>query len=320
MSSTKKIVIIFCGIFLASVIGMTITFGFGGASMFFGHGAEVNESSGLDLAGVKSIMIEAASSDIHVIPSDVAKVELTGMVIPGRQEDKYLNVSEEDGALLINVINDRFFFSIFADFDLTVYLPADCMLDANVHCTSGNIDMTGMQLGRVELWRSSGNAVIRDCSAESFLSDASSGDTRIESSSLGNMKLTCRSGNMTVSGTNGTIYARATSGNINIADAGEALDIGCTSGDVTLDVAAGTVPPITANLTSGNIRIYMPFDAAFDLDARTTSGNIESDLNIAVSGSLNRSFAGENISGTCNGGGPLVSIGVTSGNISIIAK
>lgn len=328
MSSTKKVVIIFSGIFLASIIGMAITLGifFGSGNnllnfgnIFQGHGLEVNESSNFDLVDVSAVRIQATSADIHVIPSNVAKAELKGTIIPGT-EKKYLKVSKQDGTLLISVENDTFFFSVFTDLDLTVYLPADNMLDASVYCTSGSIDMTGMQLGDVELWRTSGNTSIRGCSAESFLSDASSGDTEIETSALGGMKLTCRSGGIEVSETTGSIYARATSGRIDIEGAAGAIDVGCTSGDVSIDVAAGTVPPITAGLTSGNIRIYMPSGAAFDLEARTTSGNISSDINIEVSGSLNNSYAGENISGECNGGGPLVSVTVTSGNINIIGK
>lgn len=334
MSSTKKVIIIFSGIFLASVIGMAITlgiiFGSGGfksfGDIFQGYKFGVNESSGsIDLAGVSAVRIEVTSCDIHIVPSDVAKVELKGTVIPGKQE-KYLKVSEQDGTLLIDVEDNSWslfnIFNVFMDLDLTVYLPAGNMLDVTVYCTSGNIDMTGMKLSGVELRRTSGNTDIRDCSAESFLSDATSGDTKITSSELGSMKLSCRSGNMTVNGTTGSIYARATSGNINIADADGALDVGCTSGDVSLDVAdaAGAMQTITAGLTSGNIRIYLPMGAAFDLEARTTSGNITSDLGIAVSGSISKSFSGENISGTCNGGGPLVNVSVTSGNISIIGK
>jgi DUF4097 and DUF4098 domain-containing protein YvlB len=356
MSSTKKTVIIFSGIFLASIIGMAITFGVfvsaaGGigslgdinnlGGIFKGQRFEVDESSGLDLAGVSAVKIEATSSDIRIIPSDTAKVELKGTIVSGSKTENYLDVTKQEGTLFIKVKDDTWsmfnLLSVFNDLDLTVYLPAESMLDASVHCTSGNTDIRGMQFGNVELRKTSGNTKIRDCSAESFLYDASSGDTKIESSELGSMKLTCSSGNISVHGTSGSIYAHATSGNIDIAGAGgavdagctsgrinitgtsESIDVECTSGDISIDVA-GVMPPITAGITSGNIKIYLPYDAAFDIEAKTTSGNLSSDLDIAVSGSLSRSFIGENISGTCNGGGPLVSIAVTSGNINIIGK
>lgn len=328
MSSTKKVVIIFGCIFLVCVIGIAVTLGVffgngnnnGFSSIFNGHKFEINENSSLDLAGTDAIKIEAASSDIHFVASDEARVELKGMVIPENEQKNYLSVTERDGTLLISVKNNEFLFSLFSDFDLTVYLPADNMLDAEVNCTSGNIDMLGMHFGNVELWRTSGNASIGDCTAETFTSDTTSGDTVIKSSALGTTKLTCRSGNTNISDTTGSVYVRATSGNIDITGAAETLDVGCTSGDVTLDMASGTIPAISAGLTSGNIRIYMPSGAAFDLNARTTSGNITSDLSIAQSGNLNQSYSGEDVSGTCNGGGSLVSLTVTSGNISIIAK
>ncbi len=356
MSSTKKVVIIFGSIFLASVIGIGVTLGIligsvGGfknigdiRNIFDGYMIEVDESSAIDLARVSNITIEADSADIHIVPSDAAKVELKGKVAPGGQRENYLGVTMENGELLISVKNDSWhlfnfdLLSVFEDLDLTVYLPEESMLDVSVHCSSGNTDIAGMKLGSVEVRGSSGNITVRDCTAESFTSDMSSGDTRVETSGLGGMKMTCRSGSISVSGTTGTIYARSTSGNIIIEDASDAIDAGCTSGDIditgargtvnaegtsggiSIDVAEGPVPPITVGLTSGNVKIYMPMSAAFDLEANTTSGNIRTDLGISVSGSLDNNYAGDNISGKCNGGGLLVSLRVTSGNIDIIGK
>ncbi len=328
MSSTKKVVIIFTGIFLASIIGMAITFGICGWDIFQRYRIEVSESNDLDLTGVSRISIEAASSDIRIVPSDIARVELNGTIIAADRKENYLEVSEKNGTLLIKVNNDNWFFgswSIFnifnaSDLDLTVYLPDGAIPGVSVRCSSGNIGISGMEFGSIELRSSSGNISVKDCTAESFLSDVSSGDTRVESSALSSMRMTCRSGSISVRGTEGSIYAHSTSGNVDIADASGAVDVGCMSGSVSLDVAAGAVPPITANLHSGSIKIYMPFSAAFDLEARTTSGSIKSEIGISVSGSLNNHHAGENVSGTCNGGGPLVRISVTSGNIDIIGK
>ncbi len=226
---------------------------------------------------------------------------------------------EEGGTLFIKIQHNTFF-NVYTKLDLTVYLPKDNMLDAKIDCTSADIDIKDMNFGDLKVMRTSGELSITGCTAASFETDASSGDTRIESSALGSMRLTCRSGDISVSATSGPIYVRATSGNIVLYDVGEAVDLGCTSGEVLIDVATSKVPPITAGLTSGDIRIFMPADAAFDFSAGTTSGDISSDIGISVSGSSLQKFVGEEITGTCNGGGEPVSVSVTSGDISIIAK
>lgn len=328
MSRTKKIVIISSCILFVCLVVMGITLGAfisktgnvdNIAGIFQGRGFGINESSELDLEGIDALQINCTSANIHIVESGEARAELKGFMVPAA-EQKYLSVYEEGGTLFVKVESNMFLFSMFNDFNLTVYLPKENMLRASVNCTSGDIDITRMQFRELAVWRTSGNLAIKDCTADKFETDASSGDTRIESSALASMKLTCRSGEINVSKTSGTLYARATSGDISIGGAADGLDIGCTSGDVTIDIAEAQVPPITAGMTSGNIRIYMPADAAFDLSAKTTSGNVSSNIDVAVSGSSLQSFVGEDITGKCNGGGAPVSISVTSGDISIIAK
>jgi lia operon protein LiaG len=127
------------------------------------------------------------------------------------------------------------------------------------------------------------------------------------------------SGKIDIAGASGAIDAGCTSGRIDITGASGAIDAECTSGEISIDVA-GAVQPISASITSGSVSIYMPADAAFDIEAKTTSGGFSSDFNITVPGSRYNSFIGEDISGTVNGGGPLVSVSITSGNINLIGK
>jgi lia operon protein LiaG len=329
MSSTKKLVIIFTCIFGAAIIGAGILFGiiFGNSNygadfnkVFGTENANINESSDLDLSGVTAIRVDCASAAIHVVESDKASVTLEGVVISPVPQQQHLTVSKEGETLYIRVEQNIFSFSLFSDVKLTVYLPKDNKLNTSIVCSSGNIDMSGMQFGDLVVSRSSGNLKIDNCTAKSLNSDASSGDSYIMSSSFGSIDTLCHSGNTTISDTTGSMKVRATSGVIDISGATGALDIGCTSGDVKIDMAGSTVPPVKANVTSGNLRFIVSRDAAFNIESSVTSGDIISDINVTVSGTLPGSFVGDNISGSCNGGGETVNLTATSGNISIIGK
>lgn len=329
MSSTKKVVIIFTSIFVVSIIGIGITLG-----IFFGNGNHisnvndifgagsynVDESSNLDLNGITAIRVDCASAHINLVESNEPKAALKGTIISPFEQKNRLTVTKQGSTLNVKVEQNFFMFCLFCDVNLTVYLPKDSNLNASVYCSSGDIDITGLQFDNLVVSRSSGNFKIENCIAASLDSDASSGDTYITSSSLGSIDTLCHSGNTTISDTTGTMRVRATSGNIDIKGAEGSLDVGCTSGDVSIDMAGASIPPVTVDVTSGNMRFFVARDAAFDLAANVTSGDITSDINVTISGTLPHTFVGENVSGICNGGGEMVKLSATSGDISIIGK
>ena len=322
MSKTKKVVIVFSCILLACIIGAGITLGVyisagnsisDFACVFGLYRLSVDEEEQLDLDGISQISIECASADIHIAEADKAKVMLKGTVISPEQQQAYLKVSENDGTLGIKIEYDSFLFNI-SDFDLTVYLPADGTIDASVDCTSGNIYVAGMHFKNMSVSGTSGNMQITDCTAQSAEFETTSGDTTVDSCSFENADFTCKSGNTTIRETSGALKLRTTSGDINISEADGALDIGCTSGNITADMA--DISPVTAAVTSGNIKLYVSRDASFDITAAATSGSVTCDLDMTFFGSYER----DSLAGTHGGGGDLINLTAVSGDISIIGK
>lgn len=325
MNNTKKIVIIFTSIFLGAVIIVATILGIffigkngvSGLSNIFGTNVNVNESKVIDLSGITAVNVECASGDIHVVESDSPNVTLKGYVITPKPREQYLSVSTEGSALYIKVEYDSLMFNV-AHLDLTVSLPRENNFGASVNCASGNIDVTGIKFTNMSVTDTSGNLHITDCTSEKLDSNVTSGNTDITSCSFGSIKHICTSGNTTIRGTAGSMDVRNTSGNINVSDASSGLNLYSSSGEITADMTK--IAQVTAEVTSGNIRLYVPRDSAFDLIAKVASGNITSDMDIAVSGSLSRSFVGDNVSGKCNGGGVSVNLSAMSGNITINGK
>ena len=166
--------------------------------------------------------------------------------------------------------------------------------------------------------------VQRDVDAQS-----GSGDLRIGNVG-GAVRASAGSGDITVAGSGGGVEARSGSGNVIVNGAGTGrTGVGTGSGDVrvtgvrgplSLHTASGDIevegtPAAPWNLaaSSGNVRVVMSPDAAFDLEASSSSGRIESDSPVAVTGRLSRRV----IRGQVRGGGPAVAISTASGDIEI---
>lgn len=161
--------------------------------------------------------------------------------------------------------------------------------------------------------------------------DASSGSGDIRVDAVGGaVRATAGSGDIYVSGGTAGVEARTGSGDVVVDGAGPGrTGVGTGSGDVRV---AGVRGPLSLHTASGDIRVegtptdnwnvaassgdvhvVMTGDTGFDLQASSSSGRIESDAAVTVSGRLSRRA----LRGQVRGGGPLVAISTASGNIAV---
>jgi DUF4097 and DUF4098 domain-containing protein YvlB len=161
--------------------------------------------------------------------------------------------------------------------------------------------------------------------------DASSGSGDLRIGNVGGaVRATAGSGDISVAGSGGGVEARSGSGNVIVNGAGTGrTGIGTGSGDVrvtgvqgplSLHTASGNIevegtPAAPWNLaaSSGDIRVVLSGAPAFDLEASSSSGRIESEAPVTVSGQLSRRA----LRGQVRGGGPAVAISTASGDIQI---
>jgi len=90
-----------------------------------------------------------------------------------------------------------------------------------------------------------------------------------------------------------------------------AAHVDSSSGSVA--ISGRPAGPWSVHASSGEVTITLPPDAAFDLDARTGSGSINSAHPVTVSGTIDK----HRIEGKVRGGGPLVQVSSSSGSIRI---
>lgn len=156
---------------------------------------------------------------------------------------------------------------------------------------SGDIEMNRIQ-GMVRTRAGSGSIHAAAING-GFDAETGSGHITLEQSGAGSVRADTGSGGMELRGINGSLVARAGSGGIE-AD-------GQPSG------------PWTVHTGSGTVRLQLPSSAAFDLDARTSSGSLSVDHPVTVQGSMGK----KHIQGKVGGGGMTVDVETGSGDIEI---
>lgn len=130
------------------------------------------------------------------------------------------------------------------------------------------------------------------------------------------LRLRTASGDITVSNMGGRVVASTTNGTIIGTGLAGGVEARTTNGNVTLDVAALANDPLELRTTNGAIALTLPAAANAVVDATCVNGTI------AVEGfSLEASDQGKRrrVRGTINGGGTLVQLASTNGNITLKA-
>ncbi len=143
---------------------------------------------------------------------------------------------------------------------------------------------------------------------------AVSGDLELRSIN-GDAFLKTVSGDITLGKMNGSIEAESVSGDIELIDVSGARVVkgNALSGSITYQGDINPEGRYELKSHSGEIEMVLPSNAAFDLEASTFSGDIESDFEIMVSGK----FSKKKIQGTVNGGGAVVILNTFSGDIDL---
>ncbi|HMK21647.1 MAG TPA: DUF4097 family beta strand repeat-containing protein [Terriglobales bacterium] len=166
---------------------------------------------------------------------------------------------------------------------------------ADIETGSGDVRLENVS-GEMRLRTGSGNIRTRDV-AGGFEARAGSGDITLEEKGKGDVRIETGSGNVEARGVNGGVNASTGSG----------------------DVRVEGIPASSWSIKtgSGNAELRLPQDAAFDVDASSSSGNIEVNhpVTTTVQGRVTDSH--KSVRGKVRGGGPEVTAHTGSGNIRI---
>jgi DUF4097 and DUF4098 domain-containing protein YvlB len=195
------------------------------------------------------------------------------------------------------------------------------------HTGSGGQHVEGLR-GSVELQSGSGSVKAADI-GDTVRVETGSGDIEIDRVQ-GNVRAKAGSGSIHAIGVAGGLDAHTGSGHITgeqtapgsvRAETGSGgMDLRGVTGSLEANAGSGTIN-IEGNPTgawriqtgSGSVRVRIASEAAFDLDAHTSSGSISVTQSVTVQGTLGR----KELRGKVRGGGVSVAIETGSGNIDI---
>ncbi len=131
----------------------------------------------------------------------------------------------------------------------------------------------------------------------------------------GNADLNTVSGDITLEGLRGSLDVETVSGNVEVSGVSGAKVVKgkVLSGSIEYQGDINPEGKYSLKSHSGRIEMLLPYDSAFDLEAKTFSGKIVSDFDITVSGTISKT----ELQGTVGGGGACVCLKTFSGNIYV---
>jgi len=249
----------------------------------------------LSVSGTVTLHVSTGSGYIHIKPGSDNKVHIYGRVKSNGfddREDRVRDIAahppiEQTGSILRIGSHQENMHNISIDYEIQA--PARAFLDAS----SGSGDVTDDGVG-VNARLNTGSGTIHATGLkESFTVETGSGDIYAEQSGTGDVKANTGSGTIELKNISGGLRAQTGSGDIKL------------SGQPKSDWRVTT--------GSGSVELW-PDRSSFTLDASTGSGEIKTDREMLVQGSIE---SHHHITGKINGGGPTVRVETGSGDIRV---
>ena len=214
---------------------------------------------------------------------------------------------------------------------LTVSLPEGMVLkNAGIHATSADISVSGLVAEEIRLVSTSGD-ITASTVTTSLEVVTTSGDQNIRQDSvIGSAVLGSTSGNIACTlDVAASVKIESTSGGIGltVTDAADTVHMGSTSGNVYSDLASvnkadfsstsgnitaviGAFSSLQIGSTSGSVTATLPETPGFSGSISSVSGSFSSGIEMAKNGKTY----------SCGDGSAAISIGTTSGDITILAR
>jgi hypothetical protein len=289
----------------------------------------------LQVTGPVNFDLTTGSGSVTIRTGSSSQVEVTGHIkaanwfagdVEGRIKRIEANppIQQSGNDIRIGHIDDtELLHNISISYDLVV--PAETQLHS--HTGSGNQSVDGLH-GRIEIESGSGGLRISDI-GDAVRAETGSGDIAIDRVK-GNVRTKAGSGSIRATDVAGGFEGHTGSGHITLeqtasgtvrADTGSGgMDLRGVHGSLVAEAGSGSITAEgnptgswTVHSGSGSIHLRLASDAAFDLDAHTSSGSISVSQPVTVQGSIGR----KELRGKVHGGGVPVEVETGSGNIEI---
>lgn len=194
--------------------------------------------------------------------------------------------------------------------DMVLRVPRMCDLD--LLSRDGVIEVANDFVGNVRVRIDQGEILVGRITG-SVAAEAITGDIMV-ARTTGDLKARSRSGNLRVGTVMGWADLRADSGSIDIMQSHGGLDATSVSGDIVAGLAREMTHEVRLTASSGNVKVELDPEAALQVQARASFGSVRSSL---PEGALQGRTSRGKVDGLLNGGGPLLALRASGGNVQI---
>jgi DUF4097 and DUF4098 domain-containing protein YvlB len=197
--------------------------------------------------------------------------------------------------------------------DLLITVPASASAELK---TSGGDVFVGDLEGAVKAHTSGGDVKLGSIGGEIDASTSGGNVGLVEGRS--SVRLSTSGGNVTVDHIVGPAVLKTSGGDIKIESVENTLTAETSGGDVKAGFRGALKGDCELSTSGGEVKATVSRDAAFHLDAATSGGEVNaSGLTITIDhGGTGRS----NLAGLVNGGGPLLKLRSSGGNIDVVTR
>ena len=288
----SKLAYLICGIFMILVILVICMLSIrsvneGGPIMVLADQGELRNAIEIPLSEASDISVIYTSDNIKIYPAE-ENVVVIKEYLSSRREDALATVSIEDGKATViggrrDPLNFRFWMSV--NERIEIYLPKEGMDYLGIQVSSGNItteEIFSINAKTVDIEAKSGNVRWQDTVAENIDVETSSGNLRIDKIQADTLKFTAKSGNVAAHDISGRAEITASSGNVTVTGFEGEGEISTQSGNIKAETDKVT-GDISLEAGSGNVKLTVPQELAFEVEINTGSGNINTDYDENIS-------------------------------------
>ncbi|MGB2908475.1 MAG: DUF4097 family beta strand repeat-containing protein [Candidatus Aminicenantaceae bacterium] len=294
----------------------------------------------VSLARDGKVILRNISGDIEVKVWDKAEVQIRALKVSRTDSEELakknfekvtIEVTQDGDTLKIETKRDKDYFRKGSDkknvsIDFWLIIPSGAAADmksvsgdivmenigndVRADTVSGDIDMTGVA-GSLKAYAVSGDLTVTGVQ-EGVNCETVSGELKIRRVK-GGADLRTVSGDILLENSEGDVEAEVVSGDIDLIDISGAEEVMSKSVSGSVKFVGGLSKGGSYNFSvlNGDVTLLVPSNSAFELYAKTFSGDINTDFEITLSGKLSKT----ELRGTVNGGGAEVTLKTFSGDV-----
>lgn len=195
------------------------------------------------------------------------------------------------------------------NFDARFVISVPKSYNLELHTSGGNVEVVGVK-GSLAGGTSGGNVRVKDI--EGTVKMGTSGGDVEAIHVNGPVNMETSGGNVRAEGLTGNAQLHTSGGNVNIEGVDGEVDAGTSGGNVSIKLT-GQNKGIHAETSGGTITLFLSRSVAADVDLSTSGGSVSCDMPVTISGRIRE----DNIRGTLNGGGPVISAHTSGGDVRV---